>query len=433
MIFIYFRQEILMVKYALYIKGLHVAFTIFRTRTAIFCSILAYVLTGNILTARKVFVMTACFNTMRHTMTDFFSFAIEQAAVAKVSIKRIEKFLLQDENIETNYKDMEDIKFYGVENEVKKKIGFEESQIFFKNVDARWNESQQINTLTNINMEINNSGFIAVIGPVGSGKTSLLNIILRELIPKYGTVNVKGSISYASQEPWLYTSSIHQNILFGNIFNEEKYNDVIRICSLQKDFNSFPFGDQTLIGDRGVSLSGGQKTRINLARALYNLADIYLLDDPFSSLDTKIANEIYSNCINSFLKEKICILITHQHRYLKHANEVILLDKGEVKYQGHYEGFKSNISKYSVGQNHASKEDDDENNEEYVKESVLNNSREIRPKIVEEQRKTGRVSWSVYKAYFQACGSSCYAFMVFCLIVLAQFFASGVDYFLKYW
>lgn len=423
-----------MIKYALYIKGLHVAFTIFRTRTAIFASILVYVLSGNILTARKVFVMTACFNTMRHTMTDFFTFAIEQLVIAKVSIKRIEKFLLQDENIVVDYKDKADgleLKILGNNKEEKseKKV-----LIILKNVYASWNNNHTTNTLNNISLEIDNYGFTAVIGPVGSGKSSLLNLILKELTPNDGSVYVKGSISYASQEPWLFTASIKQNILFGNPFNETRYKDVLKLCSLEKDLDQFQYGDQTLVGDRGASLSGGQRIRINLARAIYNEADIYLLDDPFSALDSEVANEIYFNCVNSFLKNKICILITHQHQYLEQASEIILLDKGEIKYQGKYDSTRLELNDFmNLNDNHLTEHMMNKINKNCNEKETIVNMKKTGPTISEEQRKVGRVTGKTYQAYFQACGNSCYVFFVFSLFVLAQFFASSGDYFLKYW
>lgn len=141
-----------------------------------------------------------------------------------------------------------------------------------------------------------------------------------------GTKIVSGSISYASQEPWVFGGSVRQNILFGSYFNKKRYNEVVRVCSLEKDFQQFPDGDLSLVGDRGASLSGGQKARINLARAVYREADIYLLDDPLSAVDIHVSKHLYEQCINGYLKNKARILVTHQVHHLKNADNIIILE-----------------------------------------------------------------------------------------------------------
>lgn len=141
-----------------------------------------------------------------------------------------------------------------------------------------------------------------------------------------GDLIVNGTVSYASQEPWVFASTIKQNIVFGQEYNKHRYNDVVRVCALHKDFKQFPHGDMTIVGDRGASLSGGQKARINLARAVYRNADIYLLDDPLSAVDVHVAKHLYEQCINGYLKKKTTILITHQVHHLKNANNILILD-----------------------------------------------------------------------------------------------------------
>ncbi|CAG2119240.1 unnamed protein product [Medioppia subpectinata] len=134
---------------------------------------------------------------------------------------------------------------------------------------------------------------LAVIGPVGAGKSSLLMTILQELSVFEGSIQTVGSISYASQEPWNFNNSVRNNILFGTEYNESRYKRVVEVCALKRDFQIFPFGDKTLVGERGVSLSGGQKARITLARALYRNSDIVLMDDPLSAVDTSVAEHIF--------------------------------------------------------------------------------------------------------------------------------------------
>ena len=151
-------------------------------------------------------------------------------------------------------------------------------------VTAKWDLHSVETTLSDIDVEVEKGKLCVVIGMVGSGKSSLLNAILGEISLLQGTTKVKGGISYASQEAWVFGASVRQNILFGQEFDRHRYQKVVKACSLIKDFKQFPQGDQTIVGERGSSLSGGQKARINLARAVYRQADIYLLDDPLSAV-----------------------------------------------------------------------------------------------------------------------------------------------------
>lgn len=169
---------------------------------------------------------------------------------------------------------------------------------------------------------------LAIIGPVGSGKSSLLHVLLQELPLVSGTLLIKGEISYASQEPWLFAGTIRQNILFGQAMDKQRYNTVVKRCALERDFSLLPYGDKTLIGDRGISLSGGQRARINLARAVYKQADIYLLDDPLSAVDTHVGKELFKQCITGYLKNKIVLLVTHQIQHLQDVHNILYLEDG---------------------------------------------------------------------------------------------------------
>ena len=155
-----------------------------------------------------------------------------------------------------------------------------------------------------------------------------MNVILGELSPlKSGTCKVKGKIAYASQESWIFNGTIRDNILCGSTFDADRYHNIIQACALEEDFQLLPSGDLTPVGERGISLSGGQKARINLARCLYTDADIYLLDDPLSAVDTRVGRHLFDQAILRFLKGKIRILVTHQLQYLKDADEIVVLNK----------------------------------------------------------------------------------------------------------
>jgi len=142
-----------------------------------------------------------------------------------------------------------------------------------------------------------------------------------------GTKSVRGKIAYAPQEAWVFSGTVRQNILCGLEYDLKRYKRVVKACALEKDFTLLPNGDETTVGEKGVSLSGGQKARLNLARALYIDADIYLLDDPLSAVDTHVGRHLFDRAINGFLRNKIKILVTHQLQYLQEVDQILVLKR----------------------------------------------------------------------------------------------------------
>lgn len=202
-------------------------------------------------------------------------------------------------------------------------------------VNASW--TSEIKTLRNLKINILGGTLCMVVGPTGAGKSSLIQLLLGELPVENGRICVGGSTAYASQEPWLFLSTIRKNIIFDQQYDPELYSVVVKCCALEKDFKLLPYGDKTLVGERGVSLSGGQRARINLARAIYRNSDVYLLDDPLSSVDSHVGKEVFENCVLRFLKGKTRILVTHQMQYLKVAHMIVMLKDGCVEAQGTFE------------------------------------------------------------------------------------------------
>jgi ABC-type transport system involved in cytochrome bd biosynthesis fused ATPase/permease subunit len=199
--------------------------------------------------------------------------------------------------------------------------------------------------LKNINCEIKQGEFICIIGEVGSGKSSFLQAILNNMLPLSGIsgnprLYVNGSISYVSQIPWIRNATIRDNILFYQPYDEERYNKVIDLAQLRTDLDIFEAGDLTEIGEKGVNLSGGQKARISIARALYSEKDIYIFDDPISALDANVGMKIMKKCIIKHLSNKTRILVTHALQYIPFSNRIIYLNKGELKWMGTYEEIK---------------------------------------------------------------------------------------------
>ncbi|PHT95001.1 ABC transporter C family member 4 [Capsicum annuum] len=200
-----------------------------------------------------------------------------------------------------------------------------------------WEDDGDQIVLKDINVEIRKGELAAIVGMVGSGKSSLLASILGELHKLSGEVRVCGSTAYVAQTSWIQNCSIQENILFGSPMNDKRYKDVLRVCSLEKDFEILEHGDQTEIGERGINLSGGQKQRIQLARAVYQDRDIYLLDDIFSAVDAQTGSEIFKECVRGALMDKTIVLVTHQVDFLHNADLILVMRDGKIVQSGKYE------------------------------------------------------------------------------------------------
>ncbi|KAL8146887.1 hypothetical protein AgCh_004571 [Apium graveolens] len=188
-----------------------------------------------------------------------------------------------------------------------------------------------------IQMKVERGMRVAICGMVGSGKSSFLSCILGE-IPKISVeVRVCGSSAYVSQSAWIQSGNTEENILFGSPMDKAKYKSVIYACSLIKDLELFSHGDQTIIGDRGINLSGGQKQRVQLARALYQDADIYLLDDPFSAVDAHTGSELFKEYIMTAFATKTVVYVTHQVEFLPAADLILVIKEGRVIQAGKYD------------------------------------------------------------------------------------------------
>ncbi|KAJ7370579.1 hypothetical protein OS493_031314, partial [Desmophyllum pertusum] len=199
-----------------------------------------------------------------------------------------------------------------------------------------WNQDLRTNTLSDITLNVSNGDMLAITGEVGSGKSSLLTAILGELPLCKGEISYHGKVAYVPQIPWVFSGTVRENILFGLPFNEDNFKHVVDICGLTKDLMDFTNGDLTEIGQRGATLSGGQKARVGLARAVYSDADIYLLDDPLSAVDTKVGRQLYESCIVGHLSGRIRLLVTHQLQHLKDLDHIAVMENGSINHQGGY-------------------------------------------------------------------------------------------------
>ena len=317
-----------------------------------------YGLLGNILTPTKVFTALALFNQLRFPLV-FLPLLLNNLAEGKVSLVRLTKFLLTDEVQDYVERDDEtSTEFIG-----KQFSRQNQDAVVIENGTFSWSSDSETIThvskneipatptpsdvetsaassksivtenkrgyLSNIDLRVKKGELIAIVGPVGSGKSSLLSALLGELNKKEGRVKVQGSVAYVPQSAWIPNDSLRNVVLFGRKFDKEKYEETIEACGLTKDLQQLEGGDETEIGERGVNLSGGQKQRVSIARAVYDDADIFLFDDPLSALDAEVGANVFNNCIKTLLHDKTRILVTHQLGVLPEVDRVVLMGTAE--------------------------------------------------------------------------------------------------------
>uniref|UniRef100_A0A671YF12 ATP-binding cassette, sub-family C (CFTR/MRP), member 2 n=1 Tax=Sparus aurata TaxID=8175 RepID=A0A671YF12_SPAAU len=190
---------------------------------------------------------------------------------------------------------------------------------------------------------------VAVVGAVGSGKSSLMSALLGEMHCTKGFINIQGSLAFVPQQAWIQNATLRDNILFGSPHEEDRFQDVIKACALGPDLELLPGGDLTEIGEKGINLSGGQKQRVSLARAAYSQADIYLLDDPLSAVDSHVGKHLFDKVIgpNGVLKEKTRILVTHGVSFLPYVDEIVVLVDGVVSEVGSYKSLRARKGAFS--------------------------------------------------------------------------------------
>ncbi|RIB26607.1 P-loop containing nucleoside triphosphate hydrolase protein [Gigaspora rosea] len=221
--------------------------------------------------------------------------------------------------------------------------------------------------LRNINISIPREKLIAIVGPVGSSKSSLLSALIGEMKRISGEVIFGENVGYCPQTAWIQNATLRDNITFELPFNYKKYQQVIKDCCLEPDLRVLPSGDLTEIGEKGINLSGEQKQHVNIARAVYYNADIILLDDPLSAVDTHIGRYLFTNCIKGALAKKTCLLVMHQLYYLPQVDYIKCMKDGEIAEQGTYEeliknrkNFSKLIAEYGAAEsNHKIKEDEE--------------------------------------------------------------------------
>lgn len=394
------------------------------SKLAIFLSLVIYVLTGHTISARKAFIVIAYFDYVHRALLIFWPEAIVFVSEGYVSIKRIQEFLL------LNNEKLEEIT---ERDEVTPKI--ERKGVVLKNATANWQQEYSTRGIHKVDFDTGNHRVVAITGQVGSGKSTMLEVILKELPLINGTLKVNGEVSYAAQQSWVFEGSVRNNIIFTDVFDEDRYKAVTRACSLEKDFELMPYGDQTIVGDRGVSLSGGQRARVNLARAIYKQADIYLLDDPLSAVDPEVCKHLFDECIKGFLRDKIVILVTHQLQYLSQVDHIIIMSHGCIQLQGTFDEVKSaDIEFQKVLDSYKVKNSDEMRSAAASKKVTMTKpQKHEEQQIAREKQQEGSVQSQIYTDYLKAVKSVTIIAFVGFLFLGTQIVDSCLSIFISTW
>ncbi|XP_072737295.1 ATP-binding cassette sub-family C member 3 isoform X1 [Ciconia boyciana] len=311
----------------------------------------------NILDAEKAFVSLSLFNILKFPL-NMLPQVISNVAQTSVSLKRIQQFLSHDE-LDPNC--------------VETKVIAPGSAISVTNATFSWGKELKP-SLKDINLLVPSGALVAIVGHVGCGKSSLVSALLGEMEKLEGEVAVKGSVAYVPQQAWIQNAMLKDNILFGQVLNEQKYQNVLEACALKTDLEVLPGGDQTEIGEKGINLSGGQRQRVSLARAAYSNSDIYLLDDPLSAVDSHVAKHIFDKVIgpDGILKGKTRILVTHGISFLPQVDHIVVLVDGKISEMGSYQDLlKQNKAFAEFLRNYALDEDIEEDEPTMLEEEEV--------------------------------------------------------------
>ncbi|CAM1331877.1 ABCC10 (predicted) [Pycnogonum litorale] len=415
-----------------------------------------YTLLGNQLTAAKVFTCLALFDLLIAPLNDF-SWSLLCIMDSWISLKRIQKLMrLPNSDYDEYYQ-------FSASSE-NTEITFHDATFLWKNPNVRQqdnasNSDDDINSVLNerknilndetsprvddfntkchgkqnfcldeLSFTVHEGDLIGIIGKIGSGKTSLMCALLSEMYKVEGEITVseekrRSGFGIFMQESWIQHGTIRDNILFGKDYDKQMYDAVISACALVEDLKIWKSGDLTQVGENGVTLSGGQKARLTLARAIYQDKDVYLLDDPFSAVDADVAKHIYVKCIRGMLKQKTVFLSTHHHRYLCDADHIIVMEDGKIINQG----CPDVILKFLDTRGFSEEESDCGKND-----VILDEDKQEDDLMQKETKEYGAVKANVYKTYWNAIGTG--VGMLICLmLILMQTSQSSMELWLAHW
>jgi ABC-type multidrug transport system fused ATPase/permease subunit len=439
----------------------------------IFASMLAFItysLTNHGLAPAEVFSSLALFNGLRIPL-NLLPLVLSQVTDAWSSLQRIEQFLLEEEQEEdvilkperkhaielvnssftwekTPPKEADKGAAGKTKKDSKRKEAPKPTAQPAATEDSASTlvEEREPFKLQDLNLQAGRNELIAVIGTVGSGKSSLLAALAGDMRKTEGDVVFGASRSFCPQYAWIQNTTLQNNITFGKDMDREWYKEVIQACALQADLDMLPHGDLTEIGERGITISGGQKQRLNIARAIYFDADIVLMDDPLSAVDAHVGRHIFDNAILGLLKDKCRILATHQLWVLSRCDRIVWMDAGKVQavdtfdnLMRDHKGFQDLMETTAIEKKEEEEDDDDDDK---LKQLVLTETAEARKAkknkkgaalMQQEERAEASVPWSVYGAYVRASGTIMNAPLVIFVLVLSQGANIMTSLWLSYW
>jgi ATP-binding cassette subfamily C (CFTR/MRP) protein 1 len=357
-------------------------------------------------------------------------------------------FDIENDNNSIKYKDIKSGEYPKIENAngegENNKLNLSNSSLL--NYSKKINKEESY--LKNINLTVKQGEFICIIGEVGSGKSSLVQAILNNMISLNNNntkIIVNGKISYVGQEAWIQNNTVQNNILFYQPYDPEKYHNILKLCELNQDLNTLTGGDLTEIGEKGVNLSGGQKARISLARAMYCDNDIFILDDPISALDAHVGKNIMHNCIIDYLKGKTRILVTHALQYTSFADKIYYMKNGEIKWEGQYKELIKQHFYSEFAEKINSKINEEKDNINKIKEkqskkdnSNINANKSLNKGIIQritkdEGKEIGKINKEVFLSYFSYIGGIRFGIILLFTLITWQGLRIISDLWLGYW
>ncbi|KAL7795315.1 multidrug resistance-associated protein [Trichoderma ceciliae] len=387
---------------------------------------------------------------------------------AKVSIDRVEEYLLEEETEKYQQLGLDNVDENG-----KKRIGFRDATLIWGAKESVAEDGSRAFRLLDLDLDFHIGKLNIIAGPTGSGKTSMLMGLLGEMTLVEGRVFCPGgrsredvrpnpetgladTIAYVAQAAWLVNANIKDNIVFAAPFDEQRYRDVIVACALERDLEILDHGDQTLVGEKGITLSGGQKQRISLARALYSNSAHILLDDCLSAVDSHTAQWIFTNCINGpLMKGRTCILVTHNIQLCVPSSDyVVLLDNGRVAAQGPAQEVIASgklgeeIQRSRPASNNASRIPSRVPSSVGDAETMINGNgdasdgpdsskkdkKKEQPKGPQEETKaTGSVKWSVLRIYLSSMGPWWFWIVAFMVFGMQQLSTVATNIWVRQW
>ncbi|KAG8512068.1 Multidrug resistance-associated protein 7 [Galemys pyrenaicus] len=387
---------------------------------------ITYVLMGHQLTATKVFTALALVHMLILPLNNF-PWVINGLLEAKVSLDRIQRFLdLPSHNPQA---------YYSPDPPTELSTAVELHEALFS-----WDPVGTSQETSISHLEVKKGALVGIVGKVGCGKSSLLAAIAGELHRLRGRVAVHGlskGFGLATQEPWIQFATIRDNILFGKTFDAQLYKEVLEACALNDDLSILPAGDQTEVGEKGVTLSGGQRARIALARAVYQEKELYLLDDPLAAVDADVANHLLQRCILGMLGHTTRLLCTHRTEYLERADVVLLMEAGRLTRAGPPSEILPLVQAdppvwAEGGQESDSATARSVQSPERTKEGPEVEKGASGRLLQEESKKEGAVAFHVYQAYWRAVGWGLALAILFSLLLM-QGTRNAADWWLSYW